>query len=255
MPGKVTVDDWSNAYLIKYISGDMGDFVANILDISLIADQPWASIRHNSSYYPWSKKWCYANHAVNYLRDNLCWNTKTPVFSTETLCELLSRNASGSNILIYEHQNVEHTIDLKNINLIRVFFPPEYALLAEVLKIYKHKFDFVNSYLKAKLNKDQFVAQMTSNYNDRNNVDLLCKPIKGYKNLYEFNVIKFLFEGDTQGFDFIDCNNVRVKNMINLAKGDILEICDYYGIDFADIPNFQPHVDWPRFYDLIKEKL
>ena len=241
--------DWSECYLIRYIAGDMGDFCGCLFDTALSIQNNTFDKAPTTNYTPWSKKWQHNNLSSTFIREQIMNNQATG--------QIVQNLASFKNNKVITLEDLSHAPKMyfENINLVYVFFPEEYVTIGLLFSIYKHKFHHMKSLIQNdKWDYDLFLKH----FNKRKHIyktDFPLNQISGYKNFKKFNVIKLLFENDNQGFSFIDINDVRIRNMINLGKSDFIEILDYFGLVLDDVTKYQNEIELKKFYDSIQERI
>lgn len=241
----LSLDDWSNVYYVRYSSGTMGDFLASLLIYSFKKKylQSGEHSVERFEYLPFCKRWVSYSSDVDQILKNFT------VLDETLLYNQLSKRVNNQLpfIIINEKRlNLPNDQCFKNINLIRPVFAKNLSFMATLMKIYKHSFDITLAD-KDKLSvvgqestpiKDKFVitrpffneACMKGGDPHRNDAN----KIK-YSNLYKIDIFKLIFDKDTQGLeDIIDINDIGVINILNIAQRDVLDIAEYFNIDFME---------------------
>jgi hypothetical protein len=228
--------DWSNVYYVRYHSGKMGDFLTSLLIYSFRKKYlpPGAFAVENFEYLPHCKRW------MSYSSDgNLILKESKVLDETALYNELSARVDNYFPFVIANERPIDIHSDkcFKNINLVRPSFANNLVFMAPIMKIYKHSLDIsipsqdkVFSNLTGQKFHDECKGVLDAYRREESKID--------YSNLYRIDIFKLIFEKDAQELkDIIDVNDLGIINMLELAKRDVLDIAEYFDIDFMSFYN------------------
>lgn len=244
---RISSDNFEDSYLLYYGAGCMGDFLGSLITHSFnkIFNNPVSYHGPDSFYYePWSKKWLLSDSSGSGFRKFMMAKRNLPVVEdslelAKMLPSIIDYRKSSKIPFLFVSENLglyarpEHPVqNLPNINFISAKFNIEYKPLYFWLSLYK------NSLYARKLSYSsefEFVEQARKVINSGHYFSITEK-IKDYKQHYEVDMLKLILNNDFQDLDMIK-DNIETRNMINVARRDMMEILDFYNLDLYDLKN------------------
>lgn len=244
---RISSDNFEDSYLLYYGAGCMGDFLGSLITHSFnkIFDKPVSYHGPDSFYYePWSKKWLLSDSSDNRFRNFMMAKKNMPTSKgSDELAKLLTSLSDykkslkipflfvSENLGVYSRPDQPAQI-LPKINFITAKFSLEYKPLYFWLSLYKN---VLHSKKMTHSSETEFITQanriMSSGY-----YFPITQKIQEFKKHYEVDMMKLILNNDVQDLDIIYSDS-ETKNMINLARRDMIEILDFYNLDLYDLKN------------------
>jgi len=241
-------------------------------------NKPFAYNKPDCFYYePWSKKWVVKDSSMDKFRDylirrrsgppiekeitldELAQEFQIPVEAIQSDSEMLSLLPKiipqeksnkipflfvSENLGLYFRKDIPAQ-KIPNINFIdSKIADKKYYPLYFLLPLYKHslchdkfnrpkfitKENFISDAMKilGKVNEDRLQG--------RNRV--IKDKILQTRNYYEFDIMKLLLNYDPQQLDFLITDTAASRNMIDVARKDMLEILEFFDLTLSDLESF-----------------
>jgi hypothetical protein len=254
----LSMDDFSDSFIIGYDPGSMGDFFSSVLMMSYYIKtnicMPDAGSTNRYVYSSETKKWVVNDSIDSGLRfftskddhDNCVKKyglTSSPYMNTnlELRHSLMTMSKFypdklkripyffvSENLGSYLYGKPKQSI--KQGNLIYVYMSDQPNMIKNILRFYKNhmwiKFYKGQNFF---LSKQQFVDNVTHDMTHNPSHKLQMIDTSDLKNFVKFDIDKLLFNDDTQGLDIIDTNHPFIANMISITKNDVTAILKFYG--------------------------
>lgn len=245
---EISPNYFEDTYLLYYGAGCMGDFLGSLITYSFhkTFDKPISYHGPDSFFYePWSKKWLLRDSSENGLRRFMMTKRNLPpVLDSFELAKLLPTITDSKKSLripfLFVSENLgiyakaEHPAqNLSNISLISARFSNlEHKPLYFFLSLYKNSLHAKKLSHSDELEFANWAKQsiMSGNFFP------IKDKIKNYKKYYNVDMLKLILDNDFQDLDMID-NSSETKNMINVARRDMIEILDFFDLDLDNLNN------------------
>jgi hypothetical protein len=249
----ISIDDLSNAFIITYKAGALGDFFSSIFLFNWYKKFKQFLPRYGPdtfTYEPWSKRWIFRDSSEGKFRDIIS-KTASPSVDHCHLAHIISNcvhsNKNSQLPYIFVSENISHygsSIQaVNNATVINISVPIEYEPVLTALSWYKIKLSSLTTKILHNVNWEQ---EFTYNKFTLMSSQRANKLEFNLANYMSFDIIKFLYNKDTQGLEIH--MDRHLNSMVDTALRDLEEIFNYLEINIGDSKNY----DYEKIYNKIK---
>jgi hypothetical protein len=268
----ISADNFGDSYMLSYVPGCMGDFLASIILHSFKKKFFPVNCHDNVdsfNYEPWSKKWVVRDSTNSKLRQYLFKREQTHPFSDKInvndfitefklnrtmfqtdkeLASFLVSNVDSRKIPELPFFFVSETLSLySKANAINQQLPgmtvieacivdARYKPLYVLLSSYKHKLAGYERNEFSNIDRKMFINYFAT-LSTVNPTSIESK-MSGVKKFHKIDMMKLILDYDTQGLDILLIDDIEIRNMIDTARRDVNDILEFYGLELDNFPKF-----------------